>query len=215
MLALALGWLCAAAPAPIDPFADLPKVIEVVPVSGELSALETPVLAKAYRVKMTPLETLRWVQAAFRRAQLYIPPPERQFQLQGAPQLTGYDGPHRRSYTAIFKDDGDGTTTLIAGTADLSSGAWEHAGHSLPVMPTARGPVESGDERGRVLAYSVAAKEEEADSFYAEVLPAGGWKRDDGLDGWVRGGQLLTLERHRREDGQLSVTLVVRPVAAR
>jgi len=198
-----------------DPFAGLPNVVEEVPVAGELRALDTPVKAKAFRVKMSPLETLRWVEASFRRAQLYVPPPERQFQLEGAPQLTGYDGPAKRSYTAIFKANRDGTTTLIAGTADLSGYRWASAGTSLPVMPTGAGALESRSEQGLVLSYTVRAQPEEVDSFYAAVLPEGGWA--PGLEPltWVAKGRVLSVTRERRAEGRVAVTLIERGAPSR
>ncbi len=64
---------------------------------------------------------------------LAVPPPNGQFQMQGAPQVTGYDPVGFRTYTAVFKENGDGSTTLICGTAKAS----------LPVLPAARQVLES------------------------------------------------------------------------
>jgi hypothetical protein len=206
MLAVALG---------MDPFEGLPNVELEVPVAGQLESLNTPVQARAYRVKMKPADVLLWVDASFRRHKLYIPPPEKRSQLTGAPQLTGYDHPTRQSYTAIFKDNGDGTTTLIAGHADLSKGGWTKAGETMPAMPGAQDVAEASSEGALTMTYLVKASAEEVEAFYAEVFKKNGFTRDEKLEGWVKAGQLVRLQHGPRGKEHRSVALTARPVATR
>ena len=212
LVSYALLWAAAAQAGDLmDPFAGLPEVIEAVPIAGELSSMGVPVLAKTVRTRLKPEQAQRWVAASFRKADLYIPKPEAQFQLQGAPQLTGYDPKARRSYTAIFKQNADGTTTVVMGTADVSqSQGSKRPALSLPVFPGAAQAVEAQQEGGSSLSYVATATQAELESFYGEVLGPAGWTRDESLQGWVRGGQLLTVSQSPRSDGKQSVSVLVR-----
>lgn len=203
VLALCLG---------LDPFEGLPNVELEVPVSGQLEALKTPVAARAYRVKMKPADVLAWVDLSFRRHGLYIPKPQGRFQITGAPQLTGYDHPSKQSYTAIFKDNGDGTTTLIAATADLSKDGWTKAHESMPTVPGATDVAEASSEAGLTLTYLVKASAGEVDAFYADVLVKSGFERDEEQAGWLKNGQLLQLQHSARGKEHRAVALTVRPV---
>lgn len=195
----------------VDPFDGLPNVLETIPIDGKLESMGTPVAARAYRVKMTPDETLRWVDAAFRRANLYIPKPGNRTQLAGAPQLTGYDHPSRRSYTAIFKANPDGTTTLIAGTADLSKPAWLNVASAVPTLPGATGVTEASSENGLTLTYLVKAAAAEVEAFYGDVLPKAGFVRDGDGAAWLKNGQRLEVTQAARGKEQRSVVITVRP----
>jgi len=197
----------------LDPFEGLPNVQERVPIEGHLEALRTPVQARAYRVKMKPAEVARWVDASFRRHGLYIPPPKDRFQIDGAPQLTAYDHPSRQSYTAIFKDNGDGTTTLIAGSADLSKALWTTAGQTLPAMPGASDVVEASSETGLTVTYLVKASEGEVDAFYAETFRKSGFTHEQAQSGWVKDGQRVQLLQAAWGKDHRAVALTVQPVA--
>ena len=211
LIPYALLWAAAAQAGDLkDPFANLPEVIEGVPISGELQSMGVPVMAKAVRTRLTPEQAQKWIAASFRREELYIPKPEAQFQLQGAPQLTGYDPVARRTYTAIFKANADGSTTVVLGTADVSKSMVPRPVLAVPVFPGATHAVESQQEGGLALSYVVAASQAELDSFYTELLGPAGWRRDDATHGWVKEGQLLTVTRTPRPDGQSSVAVLVR-----
>lgn len=204
----------AAAGAIKDPFAGLPDVVSIVPIVGELSSMGVPVMARAVRTKLEPQMALRWMVGSFRRHNLYIPPPRGQYQLQGAPQLTGYDPVARRTYTAVFKQNADGSTTLICGTADVSRDDWATARVSLPVLPAAKQVLESRLESALSVSYLVDATEAEVRSFYGEVLGSAGWAAVEDAKGWARGGQLITLEQTAAEKGLRRVVVVSRSVGA-
>ncbi|MBK7862346.1 MAG: hypothetical protein IPJ65_27805 [Archangiaceae bacterium] len=201
----------------MDPFEGLPNVAQQVPVAGKLESLSTPVEARAYLVKMKPGEVYDWVFKSFVKHHLYIPKVEHRAQLYSAPQLTGYDHPSRQSYTAIFKDNGDGTTTLIAGHADLSTGAWVHAADAarvMPAMPGATQVAQSSGEGNLTLTYLVKASPQEVEAFYADVFTQNGFTRDAQLRGWVKDGQLIELKHAGRGRDQRSVALIARPLPA-
>ena len=197
-----------------DPFIGVPNVISVAPVDGSMESMGMPSQARLYRLKMKPLDAFRWCNQAFRKADLYIPPPQQQFQIDDAPQLTGYDPDARRSFTAVFKDNGDGTTTLIAATVDLSTDWWMKQGQALPVMPAAKQVLQSKSEQGVVQSFVVAATPAEVDGYYAEVLPKGGWQRDEARGAWVKRGQLLTLSQSAHTKSERAVVVTVRSQAA-
>lgn len=196
-----------------DPFAGLPEVVSAVPISGEMSSMGVPVMARAVRTRLKPELALRWLVGSFRRHDLYIPPPEKQYQLQGAPQLTGYDPVARRSYTAVFKENGDGSTTIVCGTADVSSDDWAKTRTALPVLPAARQVLESRLETALSVSYLVVASEAEVRSFYAEVLGSTGWASVE--EGWSKGGRMITLEQTSGAEGQRRVVVLERSAGAR
>ena len=209
---LLLGVTGFAADAIKDPFAGLPDVISTVPVAGEMSSMGVPVMARAVRTKLKPQMAQRWIVGSFRRNNLYIPPANGQYQLQGAPQLTGYDPVARRTYTAIFKENADGSTTLICGTADVSRDDWATARASLPVLPAALQVLESRLEGALSVSYQVKASEAEVRSFYGEVLGSSGWAPME--TGWSKGGQLITLAQTVTDNGMRRVVVVQRSVGS-
>jgi hypothetical protein len=201
-----------------DPFEGLPNVELEVPVTGKLESLNTPVEAKAFRLKMKPADAWDWVFKSFVRHNLFIPAKENRGEMMGAPQLTGYDHHTRQSYTAIFKSNGDGTTTLIAGKADLSTGAWVTAADKPPVMPAmpgATGVAQTTSEAGLTMTYLVKASGDEVEAFYAEVFTKNGFKRDDEHKGWVKNGQLVEMQHSPRGKEARSVALTARPLPER
>lgn len=194
----------------LDPFADLPEVVQAVPIAGQLESMKVPVLARAVHTKLTPQLAQRWVVGSFRRHHLYIPPGDRQFQIQGAPSVTGYDPVNFRTYTAIFKENADGSTTLVLGTADVSKDDWRQATASLPVFPAAQQVLESQLEGARSVAYTVKATEAEVVSFYGDVLGAAGWARND--DGWKKDARQLVVQQTPIDQGRRRVVVLERPV---
>jgi hypothetical protein len=220
-LALQLGATAFAADAGVasvrtikDPFAGLPEVVSVVPLVGEMSSMGVPVMARAMRTRLKPKMAQRWVVGSFRRNDLYIPPPDGQFQLEGAPQLTGYDPDALRTYTAVFKENEDGSTTLICGTADLSRQEWAKSRASLPVLPAAKQVLESRLEGSLSVSYVVQATEGEVRSFYGEVLGSAGWAPHEEAHGWSKGTQLITLEQTASEGGLRRVVVLERSAGA-
>ncbi len=202
-LALALLWAARALAA--DPFGEIPGVVEEVPVDGPLSSNGVDVRAKAVRSTAPPREVLAAISKSFRKAGLFIPPPQEQFELVTAPQLTGYDAAAKRSYTAIFKPDGKGTLVIL-GTADLAPR--EKAAPLLPRFPGATDAVESSSEGGRVLSYRVAATAKEVQRFYADVLRSAGWAWREEGERWELGGRALTVKAQPRADGAVAVVVM-------
>lgn len=186
----------------------------MVPVAGELSSMGVPVMARAVRTRLKPEMALRWMVGSFRRNNLYIPPPNRQYQLQGAPQLTGYDPVALRTFTAIFKENSDGSTTIVCGTADVSRSDWAGAKTSVPVLPAAIEVLESRLETALSVSYLVRASEDEVGSFYRDVLGSSGWAFVDEMKGWTKGGKLLTLTQTKSTEGRQRVVVVERTVGA-
>lgn len=198
----------------LDPFKDLPEVTAVVPISGELQSMGVPVLARAVRTRLSPQLAQRWIVGSFRRHDLYLPPGEKTFQLQGAPQVTGYDPVAQRTYTAIFKENGDGSTTVVCGTADVSRADWATAqAPSLPVLPAALQVVESKLEGALSLSYLVKATEAEVTSFYGDVLGGAGWTPAD--EGWTKGSRQILVQQTAAGGGQRRVVVLERPRGAK
>jgi hypothetical protein len=202
----------------IDPFEGLPNVEVEAPVADKLESLDTPVYARAFRVRMKFPDAWDWVFKSFVRHKLFVPAAENRGQLDGLPQLTGYDHHTRQSYTAIFKDNGDGTLTVIAGRADLSAGAWVHASEkppAMPAMPGATDVTQTNSEAGLTMTYVVKASPQEIEAFYAEVFEKNGFKRDDDAKGWVKRGQLVEVQHTPRGKETRAVALTARPLPDR
>jgi len=191
-----------------DPFAGIPEVVSSIPISGELSSMGVPVMARAVRTRLSPELAQRWVVGSFRRNELYIPPPNGQFQLEGAPQVTGYDPVAFRTYTAIFKRNEDGSATVVCGTADVARTDWAKPSTSLPVFPAATQVLESRLETALSVTYAARATEAEVKGFYSDVLGASGWARTE--DGWTKGGKLITVEQTASAEGKRRVVVIER-----
>lgn len=201
----ALGLLVTAVLA-VDPFAGLPGVVAEVPMHGGQETMGIPVQARAVRTTLKPLEAFAWVHQRFKDAQLYIPPESTTPQLHGAPQITGYDHPSRRSYTAIFLANPDHTTTVIAGTADLRAKPKASTG-DLPVAPGASSLVTTSSESGRAVTYQVPLAREQVDAFYVKALEAEGWKRETPSGTWLRAGKALTVRVQAKTGAPSTVVL--------
>ncbi len=195
-----------------DPFAGLPEVVSSVPIAGEMSSMGVPVMARAVRTRLTPELAQRWIVGSFRRNNLYIPPPNGQFQLQGAPQVTGYDPVAFRTYTAVFKKNDDGSTTLVCGTADVSRQDWASPRASLPVLPAAKQILQSRLESALTLSFVVVASEAEVRGFYGDVLGASGWSSIE--EGWSKDGKVITVQQTPGVEGQRRVLVVERSAGA-
>lgn len=190
----------------LDPFAGLPGVVAEVPMHGGQETMGIPVQARALRTTLKPLEAFAWVHKSFKDAQLYIPAEITTPQLHGAPQLTGYDHPSRRSYTAIFLANPDHTTTIIAGTADLRAKPKASTGE-LPIAPGAASLVTSSSESGRAITYQVESQPEVVQAFYEKALEAQGWKREAVSGTWLRQGKALTIRVQPKAGAPTTVVL--------
>lgn len=171
-----------------DPFDRIPEVVSSIPIEGELAANGVPVRARAVITKLSYPALLKHLEKRMHEESLYIPPPHVQFEMRGMPQLTGYDGVTKKSYTAIFRQNPDRTLTVILGVADLSEAPQKLLASStseVPVMPSAQQAVQSQDEGRVVVTYSVQASPSEVERYYQASLKQAGLERLPGESAWA------------------------------
>lgn len=166
------------------------RPVSRVEVPGRLEAMGVPVRMRLLRLRESASELWKLYSGAFRRANLFVAPPERQVSLAGAPMITAYDPRRQVSYSVALWENGDGTTTALLAEANLALRTGDGPPGFAPVFPGASEVFVTHQEGAKVMTYEVEGSEPELDRFYARTLTAGGFRRaEDG--GWVRGAELL------------------------
>ncbi len=206
-LALALSALLAqlAAPdagaaraAPREPPIDLsvPQRLAWVEVGQRVGVGGLPIRVYAARSKSKLQDLLQGYLDRFERAGYYLP---RDVKLEGfdLPKVVAFDPENGWSYLVWGFPEGDGTTTLIIGAADVRSRPKQAPKGDLPVFPAAKAPVFSDVEAARMLAFTTTATEGEVIDFYRQVLPTGGFaEREPGT--FVKDGRQVRVLAKRR-----------------
>lgn len=192
---------------------DVPRVLDVIPMSDVIEANGFPVKISAVLSAERPEVILQHMVNRFEAAGLYIPPVETQPQMLREPQLTALDPMGFISYTFILQPNGNGTTTVILGETNVGKRKKLPPSDIAPVMPGATGLLQSRQESTRLLAYSVSAAQSDAKAFYAKELGQRGYQETEpGV--WRKGSDELTVTFHPGEGGQTSVLIIRRSEAA-
>jgi hypothetical protein len=167
----------------------VPKASQAVAVPGILVAQGVPLTLQAFKCneKMDPL--VRFFYDSFSKAGLYIAPPKAQPQISSDFQLTALDPDAMMSYTVVFQENRDGTTTVILADTNLGAKQPSMGPDFAPLFPGAKGIVRTNVEGAKTLAYAVAAKEEEIRAFYKETLEKAGFRKGEN-------GEYLNLITH-------------------
>lgn len=211
-MATADGW-----PRPVPPTKapftwNVPKILESVPVSGELSSQGIPVRAQAVRSgeKFEPL--VRHFLLEFQKADLYIPPPQYQFHVKGGHSLTAIDDERLISYTVIFQPNPDGTTTVLLGEANLGQRRRDPAA-GPPLMPSAERVLRSTSEGAATISFEVGAPEQEVFAFYRQAFAELGYREREPML-FAKPGASLQVETRPLGEKRTSVVLIERFSAA-
>lgn len=202
-----------------EPFAwDVPDIIEVVDVQGEMSSAGIPVYASAVRTAAHGPELVMHIFNSFKRAGLFIPVPAEMTQIAKLPQITGYDTIRQVGYTAMFQPNHDGTTTLILTEADLGyrlrTGMLPEDTR-VPLPPDAKRVVRSSVEGAEVLSFATSLKAPKLTALYAAYAKQRGYTQDAAAStrdsvafAGSNGG--LVVELRDRPDGGTHVTVIDR-----
>lgn len=190
---------------------EVPQAIDAVDVPERIEAGGVPVAIHAVRSKERPEALFASLRAQFERKGLFIPPPSH-LPLRGSdPQLTGLDPDTLIAYTVFLQVNGDGTTTAVFTETFLTerrTAAMEV--DFAPVMPGARGVLQTRTEGFRVLSYRAPATEEEAWDFHRQVL-AGASFQETARGLFWRDGEELRISVRPDSKGGVSVSVLARP----
>ncbi|MFP2907399.1 hypothetical protein ACLESD_20595 [Pyxidicoccus sp. 3LFB2] len=191
---------------------DVPRVLDIIDVPGQMLANGIPVRLKAVRSAEKPEPLLQHIVDRWIEWGLFIPPPEQQKQTLQEVQLTAVDPERFITYTVILQPNVDGTTTLYLGEANLSKPPAAMSSVA-PVYPGAEGVMTSDLEVVRSVNYSVRAKEAEVQAFYRTELGKAGFKEVQ--PGRFQGGQQEEVELILKplQPGTLAVSVLRRTVA--
>jgi len=194
---------------------DIPGVVGAVQVPGQQVTNGVPVTFDAF-LSSWKLEALaEHFMKAFRAADLYVPPPADQLEVEGAFQITALDRVRMVSYTVILKPaNTPDQTVVIAAQASLSSwNPYPEVSDIAPVVPGAEGVVRTENEGLRSVSYRVKATPGEVKGFYGTVMRAAGFQPGGEEGTWRKDGEEVSV-RTRMEAGGFTGVLVHRRAAA-
>jgi hypothetical protein len=190
---------------------DVPQVVDIIDVPGQMLADGIPVRLKAVRTKEKPEPLLQHMVERWMEWGLYVAPVEQQKQPLQEVMLTALDPERLITYTIILQPNPDGTTTLYLGEANMSKPPAVMSSVA-PVFPGAEGVMTSDLEVVRSVNYSVRAKEAEVEAFYRTELGKAGFKEVKPRR-FRSGNEELELILKPLQPGQLSVAVLRRTVA--
>jgi hypothetical protein len=199
-------------PTPLPFTWDVPRVLDIIPMSEVMEANGFPVKLSAVLSAERPEVILQHMVDRFEAAGLYIPPVEHQPQLLREPQLTALDPMGLISYTFILQPNPNGTTSVILGETNVGARKVP-ASDVAPIPPGASTVLHSRQEAARTLAYTVGVPQEEVRAFYRKQLGGTGYQEQEpGL--YRKGPDELRVSIHPGEAGQTAVVIIRRTVAS-
>jgi hypothetical protein len=194
-----------------------PDLIESADVQGPMTAEGIPLRLRAVRLKHSIDELAPLYVAAYRRAGFYIPPRAHQVDLFRDPALTALDTRHFISYTAIFQENPDKTTTVVLGEANLGLARPPNAPPGLPLFAGAAHLSRATFEGSGVVSYEAPATPKVVRAFYQDKLGklgfAAGAGPEDG-DVFRKGDVELSLNLAAQAHGKTAVVLILKQTAA-
>jgi len=211
VIAVACALVLGAADAGVPFDWDVPAIIRVVPVGERLERDGLPMRAFAVNSKWPIDQLLEHYRKRFIEAGFFLTP------LQGGrlsklklPKVAAYDERRQLSYVVYGWSEGDGTSTVIVGSADLANRKPPAAdGRGLPLFPGAKAPLRFELEGAHAVSFTVEGKSDEVIDYYRSVLPSGGWvEREPGT--FVKDGRVVRVLA-RAKGTRLDVVLLDQP----
>lgn len=187
---------------------NVPQQVAIVPVGQRLEANGLPLQIFAARSKDKLDNLIIHYAQRFLDAGYYLPFKRLgPFSGRNLPRVVALDPDAMISYLVYGWPEGDGTTTLILGAADLGARTQRHSG-TLPTFPGATQVTSFHLEYAEAVSFTAKATEAEVIDYYRSILPAGGWKeREPGV--FVKGGRAVRiLARPDKAKGVLGVVVL-------
>lgn len=155
---------------------DVPQALDAVDVPGRVEAGGLPVAIHAVRSKQTVDQLLQHFRTEFTKKGLFLPPPEHLTLRTTLSQVTGLDPDTFIAYTVFLQPNADGTTTALITETFLAERRAPGEVDFAPVMPGARGVIQSRTEGLRMVSYRAPATVEEAWAFHRAVFAEAAYK---------------------------------------
>jgi hypothetical protein len=173
MLSALLAFSLSAAPASFE--WNVPELISWTQVgSNGMEAAGLPLKMYAVRSKWKLHDLAVHYAKRFIDTGFYVDPRQKFFPGSSLPRLTALDPQTMWSYTVVFYEEKDGTTTMLLGAADL--GHRRPASETtLPLFPGGEHPSSFNLETAHALAFTAAATDVEVIAFYRQTLTAAGF----------------------------------------
>jgi hypothetical protein len=187
---------------------DVPKVVESIDVPGVMNTNGIPVKLRSVKSTERPEVIYKHLVSRFELYGFYIPPKQKQWLKE--PQFTALDTQRLISYTFIIQVNGDDTTTVVLGEANLGQAQKTKPVAFAPVFPGAKDVLTSDLEVGRTLTYLVPGGKATPDveGFYRKELAQAGYRETE-PNLYHRGTEELQVTV-RPSKGQLSVLILSR-----
>jgi len=173
MLSAILALSLSAAPVPFE--WNVPELLAWTQVgSNGMEAAGLPLKMYAVRSKWKLHDLAVHYAKRFIDAGFYVDPRQKFFPGSTLPRLTALDPLSMWSYTVVFYEEKDGTTTMLLGAADLGHRR-PTADTALPLFPGAEHPSSFNLETAHALTFTTAAADAEVIAFYRQTLTAAGF----------------------------------------
>lgn len=187
---------------------ELPGVVRVSLAHGDTSVGGVPVRFAQVVSTESPQALQRHFAERFVQWGLYVAPLERQRGLRGGFAVTGLDVRTHTSYSVLMRPRRHGTELLVA-EADLAALATPaRVDPGVPILAGAAPPVVVQSEGARLVTYQVRATAAEIAAFYAETLPAAGF-RSAGAGRYERADAAVSVTTSPQRDAATAVVVEV------
>jgi hypothetical protein len=189
---------------------DVPGVVRAVPVGATLERDGIPMRAFAVNSKWPIDQLLDHYRKRFGDAGFFLTPIDGRLSKLKLPKVAAYDERRQLSYLVYGWSEGDGTSTLIVGSADLAHRKPPPTGGTgLPLFPGAKSALRFELEGAHALSFTAEAKSDEVIAYYRSVLPSGGWnEREPGS--FVKDGRVVRVLA-RGKGSRLDVVVLDQP----
>ena len=160
-----------------DPFGEVPRAYNEVEVPGQTQVLgRIPVKLRAMVSSEKPEVLTRHFYDRFVRLGLYVPPPPTRRVDTFQPQVTAFDAANFMSYSVLLIPNGDTSTTVVLGEANVTPRADGNVAPPVPVPPKAEHVVTSTMESAALVSFTTSLAPVEVTRFYKTTLGQAGYR---------------------------------------
>ena len=157
----------------------VPDLLDETDIPGETWARGVPIRLHVVHLRHTQGELLQIYADAFQASGFYIAPDKDQVSGLGI-TLTALDVKRQISYSAIFEQRPDHTTTVTLGEANLGKAHDPDLDRGeIPLYPGSAHPLRTSSESGSTMTFMAAAKPDEVRAYYRDQLGKVGYVEPD------------------------------------